>query len=160
MKFNNYQPSSPCSYISNYQQEEKHSKEKNLLASFLHYASYLTFHRQLRKPPFNVAAPSTIHSSMQISSIAQCKFVLHNKQTNKTPYPCIPCRSDRVILAVGMQKVDGIENKQTKERNPKNSLCSHYQSDFLSGHIGLSHTFAFLDVCYVHMSQPDFLPII
>jgi hypothetical protein len=86
--------------------------------------------------------PSTInyanlHSMLQLPppSIARCKSVLHNTQTNKTLYPCVPCGSDRIIPTVSMQKVDSTENKQTnKKRNPKNSLCSHYQSDFLSGH--------------------------
>jgi hypothetical protein len=41
----------------------------------LHFASYLTFHHQLRKPLFNAIAPSTIHRLVQVM------FSITHKQT-------------------------------------------------------------------------------
>jgi hypothetical protein len=54
--------------------KKKNSLEKHV-ASLLHFASYLTFHRQLGKPLFNASTPSTIHSSVQIL------FSITHKQT-------------------------------------------------------------------------------
>jgi hypothetical protein len=57
-------------------------------------------------------------------SIARCKSVSHNTQTNKTPNPSIPCNIDGIILVVNMQKVDDTENKQTKNETLK-TCCAH-----------------------------------
>ncbi len=58
--------------------------------------------------------PSTVdyanlHSILQLPppSIARCRFVFHNTQTNKASYPCVPCSNNEIIPVVSMQKVDG-----------------------------------------------------
>jgi hypothetical protein len=58
-------------------------------------------------------------------SIAQWKFVLHNSQTNKTSYPCIPwnnnCCDDGTIPTDSMQKVDG----HWKPKQTLKTCCVH-----------------------------------
>ncbi len=97
--------------------------------------------RLLSPSYYLLCLPSSVHSG----NLFQCNhflhhpshntiLVLHNTQTNRIAYPCIPCSSDGHVPVTRMQKVTANENSKTKKQNPKNLLCSHYQGDLLFGH--------------------------
>ncbi len=85
-------------------QEKKYQKE--LATLFLH-SPYLTFHRQLHKPFFNVVTPSTIHR------LTQLLFFITHKQTKLPTHAFLIAAMD-IFPLQACKKLMANENKKTK----------------------------------------------